>query len=152
MPSIIPSYVYMFVAMLAVGTLLIFSFSSYATTLRSIPETEQLDNLLNHVAAKATQLITTTTANSNTQVYLNLPTRIGDRQYWICLRNDALQSWIEGGFGNYWNGTTSHKLFLPEKPAATGHYVSEFGPAVLKCRVNGSVLQLFLISARDDTS
>jgi hypothetical protein len=150
-PSIIPSYIYMFVAMLAVGTLLIFSFTSYATTLRSIPETEQLDNLLNHVAAKATQLLTTTTTNSNTQTNLNLPTRIGDREYWIRLRNDTLQSWIEGGFGKNWDGTTSHKVFLPGKPIATGHYISGFGPAVLKCPMNGSVLQLFLTSARDDT-
>jgi hypothetical protein len=141
----------MFVAMLAVGTLLIFSFTSYATTLRSIPETEQLDNLLNHVTAKATQLLTTITANSNTQTYLNLPTKIGDREYWIRLQNDALQSWIEGGFGNNWNGITSHKVFLPGKPAATGHYVSGFGPAFLKCHLNGSVLQLFITSARDDT-
>jgi hypothetical protein len=149
MPSIIPSYIQMFVAMIAVGTLLIFSFNSYAATLRFIPETEQLDNLLNYVAAKATELITSTQTDGSTQFYLNLPLRIGDQQYWIRLQNDTLQSWVIGGFGTYWNITSSHKVFLPGKPIVTGHHLSVYGPAVLKSWVNGSVRQLFLTSARD---
>jgi len=151
MPSIIPSYVYMFAAMTAVGTLLIFSFNSYAATLRSIPETEQLDNLLNHVAAKAIELQSLTTTNSNTQAYLNLPTRIGDRNYWLRLRNDTIQSWLEGGLGEIWDDTpTNHQVYLAGKPYATGQYVSGFGPAVLKGYVNGSISQIFLSSVRDD--
>jgi hypothetical protein len=139
----------MFVAMLAVGTLLIFSFNSYAATLRFIPETEQLDNLLNYVAAKATELMTSIQTDGNAQFYLNLPTRIGDQQYWIRLENDTLQSWVMGGFDTYWNITSSHKVFLPGNPIATGHHVSVYGPAVLKSWVNGSVRQLFLTSVRD---
>jgi hypothetical protein len=149
-PSIIPSHLYMFVAMTIVGTLLIFSFNSYAATLRSIPETEQLDNLLSYVTAKATELLTLTKTNSNTRIYLNLPTKIGDQQYWIRLHNDTIQSWLEGGFGNHWNTSTSHKVYLPEKPSANGHYVSSFGAAVLKCYTDGLGLQLFLTSARDE--
>lgn len=144
MPSIIPSYVYMFFAMTIVGTLLIFSFNSYASTLRSVPETEQLDNLLNYVAAKATELLTQTTTNSTTQLYLNLPTRIGDKEYWIRPRNDTIQSWIEGGLGKIWNGTTLHKVFLPANPATAGQYISGYGPAVLKCNMNGSIINVFL--------
>jgi hypothetical protein len=138
----------MFAAMTAVGTLLIFSFSSYAATLRSIPETEQLDNLLNCVAAKATELLTITKSNSNAQVYLDLPTKIGDQQYWIRLRNDTVQSWIEGSLGKIHNDTSFHKIFLAGKPSATGHHVSSFGPAILKCYMNGSVSQLSLTSVR----
>ena len=148
MPSIIPSYIYMFAAMTAVGTLLIFSFNSYAATLRSIPEAEQLDNLLNYVAAKATELLTITKMNSNAQVYLNLPTKIGDQQYWIRLRNDTVQSWIEGSLGKIHNDTSFYKVYLTGKPSATGYHISSFGPAVLKCYMNSSVLQLFLTSAR----
>jgi hypothetical protein len=150
LPSIIPSYIYMFAAMTAVGTLLIFSFNSYATTLRSVPETEQLDNLLNHVAAKATELLTQTKINSNTRIILNLPIRIGDRDYWIRLQNDSTRSWVEGGFGEMWNGTISHRVFFPNKPAVTGHYISGFGVAVMKCYMNGSALQLLLTSTRDE--
>lgn len=139
----------MFVAMTAVGTLLIFSFNSYAATLRFIPETEQLDNLLNYVAAKATELVTSTQTDAVTQFYLNLPTKIGNQQYWIRLQNDTLQSWVMGGFGTDWNITSSQKVFLPGKSIAAGHHLSLYGPAVLKSWMNGSVCQLFLISVRD---
>ena len=149
MPSIIPSYVIMFAAMTAVGTLLVFSFNSYAATLRFIPETEQLDNLLNYVAAKATELVTSTQIGAATQFYLNLPTAIGDQQYWICLQNDTLQSWVMGGFGTDWNITSSYKVFLPGNSIATGHYLSVDEPAVLESWINGSVRQLFLTSARN---
>lgn len=149
MPSIIPSYVIMFAAMTAVGTLLIFSFNSYAATLRFIPETEQLDNLLNYVAAKATELVTSTQIDAVTQFYLNLPTAIGDQHYWICLQNDTVQSWVMGGFGTDWNITSSYKVFLPGNSIATGHHLSVYGPAVLESWANGSVRQLFLTSARN---
>ncbi len=149
MPSIIPSYIYMFAAMTAVGTLLIFSFNSYAATLRFIPETEQLDNLLNYVAAKATELATSTQIDAVTQFYLNLPTTIGDQQYWIRLQNDTVQSWVIGGFGTDWNITSSYRVFLPGNSIATGHHLSVYGPAVLESWTNGSVRQLFLTSARN---
>jgi hypothetical protein len=138
----------MFVAMIAVGTLLIFSFNSYAATLRFIPEAEQLNNLLNYVTAKATELITST-QTGNITVYLDLPTGIGDQQYWIRLQNDAFRSWVIGGFGTDWNITSSYEVFLPGNSIATGHHLSVYGPAVLKSWVNGSAHQLFLTSARD---
>jgi hypothetical protein len=149
MPSIIPGYIQMFLAMIIVGTLLIFTFNSYAATLRFIPETEQLDNLLNYVAAKATGLITSTQTDGIAQVYLNLPTGIGDQPYWIRLQNDTFQSWVMGGFGADWNITSSHRVFLPGNPIVNGHHLSFYGPAVLENRINDSVRQLFLASARD---
>jgi len=149
LPSTIPSYVQMYVAMIAVGTLLIFSFNSYATTLQFTPETEQLDNLLNYVAAKATELMTSTQTGAVTQFYLDLPTSIGNQQYWIRLQNDTVQSWVMGGFGTDWNITSSYKIFLPGKAIATGYHLSIYGPAVLKSWMSGSVCQLFLISVRD---
>ena len=139
----------MFIAMIAVGTLLIFSFNSYAATLRFIPETEQLDNLLNYVSAKATDLITSTQTNGNAQLYLSLPTEIGDQTYWIRLQNDSSQSWVTGGFGADWNTTSSYIVFLPGNPIVTGHHVSFYGPAVLESWINASVQQLFLVSARN---
>jgi len=139
----------MFVAMIAIGTLLIFSFNSYAATLQFIPETEQLDNLLNYVAAKTIELMTSTQTDAVTQFYVNLPTEIGNQQYWIRLQNDTTQSWVMGGFGADWNITSSHEVFLPGKSIATGYCLSIYGPAVLKCSMKGSVCQLFLISARD---
>jgi len=127
-----------------VGTLLIFSFNSYAATLRFIPETEQLNNLLNYVAAKATELITSTRTGTITQFCLNLPIEIGNQPYWISLQNDTLQSWVIGGFGTDWNISSSYVVFLPGNSIATGHHLSVNGPAVLRSWINGSVHQLFL--------
>jgi hypothetical protein len=141
----------MFAAMTAVGTLLIFSFNSYAATLRFIPETEQLDNLLSCVAAKAMELQSLTTVNTSTQVYLNLPSKIGDKPYWLRLRNDTVQSWIEGGLGEIMENTiANHRVYLAGKPYASGQYMSGFGPAVLKSHMNGSAIQIYLTSARED--
>jgi len=148
-PSTIPSYIQMFVAMIAVGTLLIFSFNSYAATLRFIPETEQLDNLLNYVAAKATELIASTQTGTVTQFYLDLPTGIGNQQYWIRLQNNTDQSWVMGGFGTDWNITSSYEVSLPGNSIATGYLLSVYEPVVLKSWVDGSVRQLFLISLRN---
>jgi hypothetical protein len=139
----------MFVAMIAVGTLLIFSFNSYAATLRFVPETEQLNNLLNYVAAKATELMTSTQTGTVAQFYLNLPIEIGDQQYWILLQNSTDQSWLMGGFGTDWNISSSYRVFLPGDSIATGHDLSVYGPAVLESWMNGSVRQLFLTSARN---
>jgi hypothetical protein len=138
----------MFVATVVIGTLLIFSFSSYAATLRYLPEKEQLDNLLSHVAAKAIEIMTITSNDSTAKVYLDLPTSIGDRQYWIRLRNDSLQAWVEGGLGEIWNGTNVNKVFLPAGPAATGEFVGDFGVAMLTCHRSGSELQLILATGR----
>jgi hypothetical protein len=139
----------MFVAMIAVGTLLVFSFNSYAATLRFVPETEQLNNLLNYVAAKATELITSTQTGTVTQFYLDLPTGIGNQQYWIRLQNSTDQCWVIGGFGTNWNITSSYEVSLPGNSIATGYVLSVYGPAVLESWINGSVRQLFLISLRN---
>jgi hypothetical protein len=138
----------MFVATVAVGTLLIFSFNSYAVTLRHVPEKEQLNNLLSHIAAKAVEIMTMTSEDSTTKVYLDLPTSIGDRQYWIRLRNDSIQAWVEGGLGEIWNGTTVNKVFLPSTPIAAGEFIGDFGVATLTCRRSGSELELVLATGR----
>lgn len=143
MPSIIPTHIYMFLAMTVVGTLLIFSFNSFASTLRFVPEKEQLYNIIAHVAAKATELTILTTPNSTTEISLKLPISVGDRQYWIRLHNNTYQSWTEGGFGE----TTAKALYrvsVPGKPSATGSYTGNSRNAVLRCYMNESVVQLVL--------
>lgn len=139
---------YMLVAMTAVGTLLIFSFSSFATILRSIPEAENLDRLLSGVATKATELLTTVNLDSSIQVHLDLPTRIGNREYWIRLDSNNLQSWVEGGLGKIWNSPSPRRIFLPGNQSAFGYYTSDYGPAILECHMNGSIPQLVLSNVR----
>ncbi|MEM4704627.1 MAG: hypothetical protein QXJ02_06140 [Candidatus Bathyarchaeia archaeon] len=148
MPSIIPAHVYMFVATVAVGTLLISSFSSYANTLRHIPEKEQLGNLLQRVATKATEILVATNENSTTQVCLRLPTSIGNNQYWIRLKNDSVQIWVEGGLGRIWNGTTANRAYLPVRAIVSGEFLSSYGLATLTCYKNQSEPQLVLTTGR----
>lgn len=150
MPALIPSHIYMFVATTIVGTLLIFSFNSYAATLRYVPEKEQLNNLLNHVAAKAIEILTMTSENSTTRIYLDLPTSIGDRQYWIRLRNDSIQAWVEGGLGRIWSGMVASKVFLPSTPRASGEFIGDFGVATLTCKRSNEGLQLVLTTGRGE--
>jgi len=138
----------MLVAMTAVGTLLIFSFNSFATILRSVPEVEHLDYLLSCVATKATELLTEINLNSNIQIYLDLPTRIGNREYWIRLHSNSLQSWVEGGLGKIWVGPTSRRVFLPGNQSAIGYYTSDSGTAILECYMNNSIPQLVLTNVR----
>jgi len=144
MPSIIPSHIYMFLAMTIVGALLIFSFNSFASTLRFVPEKKQLYNIITHIAEKATELTILTMSNSTAKTSLNLPTSIGDRNYWIRLQNNTYQSWIEGGFGETITNSVVYKMFIPGKPSVTGSYTGNSGTAFLKCYMNKSTVQLIL--------
>lgn len=151
MPAIAPSYIYSFFALIIVSTLLISSFAAYATTLRTIPEIEQLENLLNHVASKGYELITLTTAtNSTTEAVLQLPSTIGTKQYWIRLRNESSKVWVEGALGSIHEGSVTNRVYLPKTLSVYGNYSSGYGPAVLECYINGSTISLCLTPWREN--
>ena len=134
----------MTVAMLAIGTLLIFAFNSYVATLRYAPETKRLDSILNRIAAKAIELLTSAEENASIQVNMDMPTAIGNREYWIRLSNDTLRSWVEGGLGKSSGYSSDHQVFLPGNPSATGYYASGYGKATMRCSVSDSAVQLEL--------
>jgi hypothetical protein len=143
-PSIIPSYVYTFFALTLVGTLLICAFSTFAVSVKQDVEIEQLENLLDYVAAESCELISTTTTNNSTvTVRLPLPSRVGEKRYWIQLRNDSSSSWIEGGLGTS-PVQTALTRFVPGVVAASGLYTSGYGFAELVCQVQGTVTFLNL--------
>ena len=147
MPSIISSYVYTLVALTAVGTLLIATLNSYTTTLKATSETEQLKNLLNHVAAKGNELLTTVAAtNSSAQVFLQLPASIGHKQYWLRARNDSSNAWLEGSLGQMTENGATYRVYLPQKTSTSGYFVGGYGPAILESYMNGSTPQLNLVS------
>ena len=147
MPSIIPSYVYTFFALSIVGTLLICTFSAFAVSVKQDVETEQLKNLLEYVAAESCELISTATTNNSTAtVRLALPLRVGEKGYWIQLRNDSSSAWIEGGLGNT-PVQTSLTIFAPGLVAASGLYNSGYGFAELECQLQGTTVYLNLTEA-----
>ena len=145
MPSIASNYLYSFVALLAVSTLLVGAFSYYTSTLRAIPEIEQLKNILDHVVAKGNELLTLViTTNATVGIVVQLPSNIGQRQYWIQVRNDTSNTWLEGALGRIGESGTTYKVFFPGKASTSGHYISGYGPALLECYMNGSIPQLNL--------
>lgn len=134
MPSLPPSYLYTFAAMIAVSSLLIFSFMAYANAMRFSSEVRQLKNLMDRVAAEGTELVAfVLTTNATTENFVQMPTAIGDRQYWLQLCNDSKSTWLAGGFGNEVVDGADLRAYLPKEANATGNYFSAHGAAHLSC-------------------
>lgn len=145
MPSITPSYLYTFAALVTVNSLLLFAFISYTNTLRVISETRQLEDLLDYVAAESTRLLTIAlTTNATVETHLQMPTAIGDKHYWLELCNDSTKAWLEGGLGNVPIEGTERRVYLPEEAVATGYYLGGYGAAHLRCYLTSGVPQIQL--------
>lgn len=141
MVSAAAGYVYTFAAITAVSTLLLFSFYAYADTLQVIPEMYKLKAVLNRLAAKVTEVSTFTAfTNSTVRSIFEMPSAIGDRAYWVRLRNDSARAWVEGGFGRTpTTDTWDLRVYLPRLLKVSGYYFSGYGFAVLECQmVNGT--------------
>jgi hypothetical protein len=150
LPSITSSYLYTFVALMAVSSLLIFSFMAYAEALRASSETRQLKNLMDHVAAESTELLTLTLAtNATSEAFLPMPASIGNKQYWLRFFNNSDKAWLEGGFGNMPMEGTELRVYLPKEAYATGCYIGGYGAVHLKCYSNVSVPQILFINSGD---
>jgi len=147
MPTITPSYIYTFFAMLIVSSILISSFSAYVVALKTIPEIQQLENLLKHVASQGYRLITlTNVANSTSRVVLELPSAIGSKQYWFRLCNDSSRAWVEGALGPITKVNVGNQVPLPNMIVAIGNYSSVNGPAVLESYWDQTIPVLHLIA------
>jgi len=150
LPSITLGYLYTFVALMAVSSLLIFSFMAYAEALRFSSETRQLKNLMDHVAAKSTELLTLTLAiNTTSEAFLPMPVSIGNKQYWLRLCNNSEKTWLEGGLGNVPMEGTELRVYLPKEACATGYYIGGYGAVHLRCYSNASVPQILFINSGD---
>jgi hypothetical protein len=148
LPTISPSYLYTFIALLAVSSLLIFSFTAYATTMRSSSELGQLKNLMDYIAARGTELLTLAmTTNATVESFVQMPTSIGAEQYWLQLHNDSENAWVEGGFGSTpLEGSVLH-VYLPKEAAAIGYFIGGRGAARLNCDSSVGTMQLRLANA-----
>ena len=150
MPSITLGYLYTFVALMAVSSLLILSFMAYAEALRVSSETRQLKNLMDHVATESTELLTLTLAtNATSEAFLPMPTSIGNKQYWLRLCNNSDKTWLEGGLGNVPMEGTELRVYLPKEASATGYCIGGYGAVHLRCYSNASVPQILFINSGD---
>ncbi len=134
MPSIPPSYLYTFFAMLAISSLLVFSFIAYASTVRFSSEVQQLKRLIDTIAAKSTSLITLALlTNATSEDSVQMPTAVGSRQYWLQFHNSSTLAWIEAGFGNIALKNAGLNVYLPKEAVAEGNYTAGNGAAHLVC-------------------
>jgi hypothetical protein len=148
LPSITPSYLYTFVALIAVSSLLVLSFMAYADAFRVSSETRRLKDLMDQVAAKGTELLTLTlSTNATTEAYLQMPTVIGNKEYWLQLRNDTAKAWLEAGFGDTPVEGTELRVYLPKEVLATGYYIGGYGAARLKCYFDAGAPRIRLESS-----
>jgi hypothetical protein len=125
---------------------------TYTDALRVSSEVKQLRNLMTYVAARSTDLLTlVSTTNVTTKACLQMPTAIGDKQYWLQLRNDSRQAWLEGGLGNTPLEETQLRIYLPKEALATGYYIGGYGSASLECQTSaGTFLIQLTSSSRSD--
>jgi len=150
LPSITPSYLYTLIALMAVSSLLVFSFMAYVDALRFSSEVKYLRNLMDYVATKSTELLTLTlTTNTTADTFLQMPATVGNKQYWFLLHNDSAKTWLEGGFGNTPLNGTDLRIYLPEEASATGYFISGYGAAHLKCYISSGVPQIQLTSSSE---
>ena len=148
MPTIAPSYLYTFLAMIAVSTILVLSFMTYVSALRISSEAGQLSNLMDHLAAESTDLLTLTLATNTTiETFVQMPTLIGEKQYWLQLHNDSSTAWLEGGFGNQPIDGAALRVYLPQEASATGSYIGGYGAARLECEMNAGYPRIQLASS-----
>jgi hypothetical protein len=151
MPLITPSYLYTFVALLAVSSLLVFSFIAYTDAVRFSSETRQLKSLMNRIAAKTTEMLTLTpTINVTLEVFIEMPPSIGKQQYWIRLQNDSAKAWLEGGLGEIPIEKTDLCVYLLKEVFVTGYYTAGHGAARLTCHVIDNVPNIQLTSFSEE--
>jgi hypothetical protein len=123
---------------------------AYANTLRFSSEVRQLKNLMDYVAAETTELVTlTSTTNATARIYLQMPFAIGDKQYWLQLRNDSGKAWLEGGFGKSPLEGAELQVHLPKGVWAMGYYVAGYGAPQLECDFEADVLRIQLKSVSE---
>ncbi|MCS7124908.1 MAG: hypothetical protein NZ932_05805 [Candidatus Bathyarchaeota archaeon] len=145
MPVITPSYLYTFFALIAVSSILLVSFMEYANAIRFSFETRKLKELMDHVAAEAIELVTMAlTANASTETIIQAPPAMGEKQYWLTLKNDSARAWLEGGFGNLPTENTALRVYLACKAEATGYYISGYGAIRLTCSASADAPRIIL--------
>jgi hypothetical protein len=118
---------------------------AYTNTLRAFSEVRKLKNLMDLLAAKTTELLTLAqTANATAETFVQMPTTIGSRQYWLQLRNDSVKAWVEGGFGDAPQEETELRVYIPKGVSASGYYVAGHGAARLLCQLDGEITHIIL--------
>ncbi len=144
MVTIIPSYVYSIVAALIVGTIIVSSCVLSMANIKTDAINQQLANVDEYVATQSLILINHVTENGqNSTQILNLPTEIGNQEYWISITNDSSNAWVESGFGTV-PIQNQPQIYIPADTAASGTFVSGWGRAIIQCSYQNQTVTLTL--------
>lgn len=144
MPSIIPSYLYSIFAALLVGAIIVCCCSLSTLNMKNQALNQQLTNIDGYMATQSLILISQTTEKSqNTTKIIEIPSQIGNQQFWIRIANDSSNAWVESGFGAPVN-STGPRVSIPVQVIASGTYTSGSGRAALCCYYEDSDLKLVL--------
>jgi hypothetical protein len=118
---------------------------AYANTLQFATEARRLKNLMDQVAAKCTELATLTmVTNATAEGFIQMPSAIGNKQYWLRLRNNSANAWIEGGFGSTALDGTDLRVYLPQETSAAGFFLGGHGAAHIECNAVAGALHITL--------
>lgn len=134
MPAITPGYLYTFFALIAVSSILLAAFIDYTNAIRFSSETRMLKDLMDYVAAEATELLTMAlTTNVSAETYIQAPAALGHQQYWLAFKTNSAKAWLEGGFGKTLSENGWLRVYLPCNADVSGYYVSGYGAICLTC-------------------
>jgi hypothetical protein len=150
-PSQATNYFYTLAAMGVIALVVTSTFNINVYGVKSAAERKQLLKVLDAVAAECTELtVLTEKTGASAEVTLKLPTRIGDKLYWVRLRTSDSGSWIEGGFGEPWNGIPELRVYLPWNTTSSGTYRGEYGTPSVNCTMSGGTPTLTLKRLEDN--
>ncbi|MGD2201214.1 MAG: hypothetical protein PVJ38_06265 [Candidatus Bathyarchaeota archaeon] len=145
MPSQATNYFYTIVCMGVIALMVTNAFKTQVVGLKTTSEREELKRILEAVASEATELIAFSKAtNVTSQVSIHTPSLIGYRRYWVRLQSDGSGAWVEGAFGDPWEGNPDLKFELPEDVTISGTYRGGYGTLTLNCTTQGEEPSLIL--------
>jgi len=146
MVTIIPSYLYSIFAALIVGSIIVASCSLSIANIKNAAENKQLANIDEYIAAQSLTLITHVAEGAqNATQFLNLPSQVGNQEYWVYIANDSSSAWIESGFGTTIT-QNQPQTYIPAEVSASGAFVSSWGRPVLQCYFENQTVTLTLTS------
>jgi hypothetical protein len=135
---------YSIFAALIVGTIIVTSCAVAMTSLRNDAVNQQLSNVDEYIATQSLTLINQVNENGqNATQVLDLPTAIGNQEYWVSLDNDSSSAWVESGFGSA-AMQSEPEIYIPADVSASGAYVSGWGNALLQCCIQNQTVTLTL--------
>jgi hypothetical protein len=136
--------VYSLFAALIVGSIIVYACATATSAIQSRAQNQQLANLDQYVAAEALTLLShTTQENQTASRYLDLPSSVGNQQYWISLDTDSSGAWVRSGLGTNVLATDL-AVYVPAEVAASGSFVGGSGRPLLVCHFENQIATLTL--------